>query len=136
MKEYASMSGANAHQNDGRDTIGQTLPGCILKLRACRNELFGRSVFGEPAWDILLHLYDARLRARAEYITEVAAASGVPFTTALRWLACLEDRDWIEREIDLSDHRRSLISLSPKAVETMERFFNQPEFTKSLGGLG
>lgn len=100
----------------------------ILKLRTVRSDIFGRSLFGEPAWDMLLHLYDAHLQDRTEYVTGLCAASGVPPSTALRWIHCLLDRGWIKREGDARDQRRFIVTLTAKGIRAMERFFERPEF--------
>ena len=100
----------------------------VLKLRASRNHIFSKALFGEPAWDMLLQLYDAQLQGRTECITGLCEASGVPQTTALRWISCLEDRKLIRKEQDAFDQRRILLSLTDKALAAMELFFSQPEF--------
>lgn len=119
-------------ENGSRVHTSLTRVGRILKLRKARDDIFGRSLFGEPAWDMLLHLYDAHLQGRPECVTSVCAASGVPPSTALRWIHCLLDRKWILREGDSCDQRRLIVSLSPKGVLAMECFFDQPELAGSL----
>lgn len=104
----------------------------ILKLRTRRNEIFGKGIFGEPAWDMLLQLYDAQLEGRTEYVTGLCAASGVPPSTVLRWIRCLLERRWIERKLDDHEKHRLALSLTPEGRDAMERIFSQPEFT---GGL-
>lgn len=104
----------------------------ILNLRTRRAQIFDNALFGEPAWDMLLQLYDARLQRRTEYVTGLCVASGVPPSTALRWITSLLDSDWIERSFDLGDRRRVIVSLTVKGVDAMERFFSQPEFTAGL----
>lgn len=100
----------------------------VLKLRRSRNEIFCKALFGEPAWDMLLQLYAAQLERRTECITDLCDASGVPQSTALRWISCLEDRKLVKREHDPRDNRRILVSLTAKGAEAMDRFFTQAEF--------
>ena len=104
----------------------------ILKLRTRRNEIFGKGIFGEPAWDMLLQLYDAQLEGRTEYVTGLCAGPGVPPSTVLRWVRCLLEQEWIERKLDPRDQHRVAVSLTSKGLDAMERFFSQPEFS---GGL-
>lgn len=99
----------------------------IIRLRARRQRIFGSAIFGEPAWDMLLDLYLATLQRRAESVTSLGLASGVPATTALRWINLLEEDGWIVRMPDPHDGRRVLVSLSSKARSAMELFVNQPE---------
>ena len=104
----------------------------ILKLRRSRQEIFGDPLFGEPAWDMLLELYSANLQGRQESVSSLCIASGVPSTTALRWINTLEEEEWIERQADPSDGRRSFLSLTPKGLAAMDRFFAQPEIVQGL----
>src|SRR4051794_40237183 len=43
----------------------------ILKIRANRHAVFGSTLFGEPSWDMLLELFDARYRGRREYVSSL-----------------------------------------------------------------
>ena len=119
--------------NGRKITVTETRARRILNLRTSRRLIFGMDLFGEPAWDMLLRLYDAQLQGRTEHVTSLCAASGVSPSAALRWIHCLLDGNWIFRESDPTDpQRRLIISLTPRGLDAMERFFSQPEFT---GGL-
>jgi hypothetical protein len=94
--------------------------------RRRRAEVFGdETLFGEPAWDILLDLFVAGERGKRVAVTSACIGSGVPSTTALRWLNVLELRGLIEREDDNSDARRSFVRLTAKARRLMAEFFLQ-----------
>jgi DNA-binding MarR family transcriptional regulator len=94
----------------------------ILRLRRRREALFGSALFGEPAWDMLLELYAAELTGRRVSVSGLCGVSGVPSTTALRWIKMLENADWITRKADPVDGRRSFLSLTAKARTAMEAF--------------
>ena len=96
--------------------------GRALKLRASRAEIFGDGLFSEPAWDMLLKLYAADLGGRAETISNVCLASGVPPSTALRWLRHLQGEGWIEGSFD-PHGRQSLIAISAKSRAAMKHLF-------------
>lgn len=85
--------------------------------------LFPDGLFSDPAWDILLELYAVHLEQQRTSITSVCAASGVPTTTALRWVAKLEQDGLIIRTDDPLDARRSWIALTSDGVERMRSFF-------------
>lgn len=104
----------------------------ILKLRSKRQSIFGAKLFAEPAWDILLQLYESHLSERRESVSAISCASQVPLTTALRWLNLLERGDWIVRRADPLDGRRVFVSISPKGAIAMDRFFAQPEIAAPL----
>lgn len=102
----------------------------LQRLRAKRERIFGASLFGEPAWDILLDLYVSEANGREECVSNACLASRVPPTTALRWLRGLEEQGWISRRADDADRRRTLVKLTPKARDAMDRFFGQPELQR------
>ena len=81
------------------------------------------SIFGEPAWDILLDLYDSELSGKRVSITSACLGASIPTTTGLRWLAELECRQMIVREIDPKDKRRTFIKLTESAISQMRNYF-------------
>lgn len=94
----------------------------LIAMRRRRDALFGSDLFGEPAWDMLLDLFVASERQCHTSVKSVSIASGVPATTALRWLMVLEDAQLIEREPDPADGRRTLIRLSKTGHERMTQY--------------
>lgn len=71
-----------------------------------------KSLFGEPAWDILLDLYIAQ-KSRAELqVSSVCIEAGVPSTTILRWIARLEREGLVYRAADKGDARRRYVRLT------------------------
>jgi DNA-binding MarR family transcriptional regulator len=91
----------------------------ILRFRKQRNKAFGGDLFGEPAWDILLELYTARRTDRRLSVSGACYASGVPLTTALRWISRLQRDGWITRIDDPHDKRRCWLDLSEEAETKM-----------------
>jgi predicted transcriptional regulator len=91
--------------------------------RRRREQVFGdASLFGEPAWDIMLDLFVAAAQEKRIAVTSACIGSAVPATTALRWIKILEDRGLIEREVDEGDARRTFVRLSPRGCELMEDY--------------
>jgi DNA-binding MarR family transcriptional regulator len=89
-------------------------------MRRRRDSLFGRDLFGEPAWDILLDLYLAEKSGRPLALSTVGSLAGVPQTTAFRWMTQLLERGFIVREADPNDARRGLIRLSERGHALLE----------------
>lgn len=55
----------------------------IIRARRARDDVFGKDLFADPAWDILLDLAIARAENKQVSVTSLCIASGVPATTAL-----------------------------------------------------
>lgn len=91
--------------------------------RRDRAHFLDSELFGEPAWDILLDLFTARLLGRRLSVSAVCIGSYVPPTTALRWITVLVDAGLAERELDESDKRRQWISLSKPGERAMRSYF-------------
>ena len=104
----------------------------VLKLRAARRSIFGSALFGEPAWEVLLELYEAQLTGRPESVSSLCYASGVPATTALRWIHNLEKEGWIERSADPKDRRRILVDLSKKGRDALDELFARSELVRQF----
>lgn len=102
-----------------------TLVSWIRSSRSLRGQFFDEELFGEPAWDILLDLYDAELKQIRVKVTGVSVGSRLPATTALRWLKALETRGFIGRCADPTDGRRVFISLTPFAIGVMDVLFEK-----------
>jgi len=95
----------------------------VYRNRRRREQVFGdASLFGEPAWDIMLDLYVAAAQDKRIAVTSACIGSAVPATTALRWIKILEDRGLIEREVDEVDARRTFVRLSPRGCDLMEEY--------------
>ena len=56
-------------------------------------------------------------------VTSLCIASGVPPTTALRWISQMVEAGLFERVEDDTDRRRVFIGLSDKAASAMAGYF-------------
>jgi DNA-binding MarR family transcriptional regulator len=94
----------------------------LLRARRDRNRFFGEHLFGDPAWDMLLELYAAELSQRRVSVGGLAAGSGTPMTTALRWIDALVKDGLAERRPDPLDARRVFVSLTKKGSHAMDAY--------------
>ena len=95
----------------------------IIRQRQLRAKFFDRELFADPAWDILLDLTAARAEHTRVSVTSLCIASGVPPTTALRWIGQMSSAGLLARLEDDADRRRAFIALSDKAADAMARYF-------------
>jgi DNA-binding MarR family transcriptional regulator len=80
-------------------------------------------MFADPAWDMLLDLTAAQAEHNRVSVTSLCIASGVPPTTALRWIAQMIEAGWLVRVEDTIDRRRAFVELSERATDAMARYF-------------
>jgi DNA-binding MarR family transcriptional regulator len=97
----------------------------ILIARRGREDIFGRELFSEPAWDILLELYAAKMAGRRVSVSELATTIGTPPTTAVRWITALTARGLVESETDPQEPTRLWMNLTADGALKMERLANQ-----------
>lgn len=95
----------------------------IVRQRQLRGRFFDADLFADPAWDMLLDLTAARAEHTRVSVTSLCIASGVPPTTALRWIGQMIDAGLLERIEDETDRRRAFVALTDKAAESMARYF-------------
>ena len=111
-----------ALRDDAPDTLARAKR--LYRERRARAAVFGsdEDLFGEPAWDMLLHLFVAGQEHRLVRVNDSCAAAAVPRTTALRWLQTLTRRELVERVDDHRDSRGGLVRLSPRGTELIDRY--------------
>jgi len=95
----------------------------IIRQRQLRARFLDGELFADPAWDMLLDLTAARAEHTRVSVTSLCIASGVPPTTALRWIGQMTGAGLLERVEDDTDRRRAFIALSDRAAEAMARYF-------------
>lgn len=88
-----------------------------LRIRRQRDQRFGADLFRDPAWNMMLDLARHRIDRKRCAVTSACIASGVPPTTALRWIEMLIDRGLVVREPDENDARRAWLSLTDEAFD-------------------
>lgn len=102
--------------------LSATLVRDVIRARRLRDRHFAVQLFEDPAWDIILDLFAARLERAQVSVSSLCIAAAVAPTTALRWIQKLSDAGLLEREPDPFDKRRAFMKLSPEAVSSMTRY--------------
>ncbi len=72
----------------------------------------GDGLFGEPAWDLLLDLFIQSSCGRPVTVSNACVGAAVPATTALRYIAAMEDKGLVERQPNPEDRRSNLLRLT------------------------
>jgi len=108
--------------------VAQALPPAklvrkMIQQRQLRARHLPADLFADPAWDMLLDLAAAEVEGVQVAVTSLCIASGVPATTALRWIAHMTDSGLLVRQEDKADRRRAFIGLTAKARAGIASYF-------------
>lgn len=98
----------------------------ILRNRRMRSEHFTDSdLFGEPAWDVLLHLFQGHSNGRGLKIEIVTIASGLPTTSALRLFEVLEGKGLVFAYRDEDNAKQIYLRLSSRGLLEMGQYMDR-----------
>lgn len=117
------------------DTEGQAVPtqGTLMNLaakiygaRRAVDRIFGMPGFAvSPGWDMVLDLYQAKVRGRQISVTSACIGGACPATTGLRWLQVLESRCLVLRKPDCADRRRTVVELTDGGQVLVEKALSE-----------
>lgn len=93
----------------------------FIAMRRKRANELGTDLFGEPAWDLLLDLLVQKLDGKKTCVTSACIGANAPPTTALRYLAALQQAGLINRRGCKRDSRIQYVELTDKAFEALSR---------------
>lgn len=96
----------------------------VLRVRQQRNTILGADSFRDPAWDMLLDLYVQENGSAGTMVSALCIASGVPQTTALRYIYRLAQLGLVQITDHPTDQRRTMVSLSDHARPRIERLLD------------
>ncbi len=95
-----------------------------IRMRRMRDQFFASDLFADPAWDMLLDLWAARIERTQVAVSSLCIASAVPPTTALRWIKRMTDDGILERIEDPADGRRVFIQITESTAQAMTRYWS------------
>jgi hypothetical protein len=113
---------AAADAAKGKVRVDAGLVRTMIRARRLRDQFFRSEIFADPAWDMLLDLFAARLEKRRVAVSSLCIAAAVPPTTALRWIKSLSDQGLFVRIADAEDGRRVFIELSDGAAAAIDAY--------------
>jgi DNA-binding MarR family transcriptional regulator len=90
--------------------------------RKARLRYFSKSMFGEPAWDILIALYMTDVAGPRQTVGRITQMANAPPTSALRWLAYLERDKLIVREPHPTDRRVTFVELTDRGRTAIKNY--------------
>jgi hypothetical protein len=87
--------------------------------------LFGRRLFSDPSWDILLELFVSTLEGRKVTVSTACMSACAPTTTALRHIAYLVQEGLVVRRPHPGDARSTYLELTGQAVSRLTQYFSE-----------
>lgn len=101
--------------NDQRPALAR-----YVEARRMRSTLFGHDLFADPAWDILLLLYQAELEGGGLTLEQLSETLRLSLSVVVGQVGVMERRGLLdEHRSSPSSRRRRAIRLSPLAVDAM-----------------
>ncbi|KAA9013276.1 MarR family transcriptional regulator [Sphingobium limneticum] len=96
-----------------------------LEARRVRAMLFGQNLFADPAWDILLALYQAELEGVALTLEQLSETLRLSLSVVVGQVGTMERRGLLdEHRTSPNSRRRRAIRLSPLAMDAMASWFS------------
>lgn len=106
-----------------RDTaVGASEVRAMIRARRLRERFLPPDLFGEPAWDMLLDLFAARIERVKVAVSSLCIAGAVPPTTALRTIRLMTEQGLFARIADPADKRRVFIELTDQTASAMQSY--------------
>lgn len=122
VDSFAPGQSSTSRRNDQQPRFPTELVKLAKRIKAIRESrvaLLEPSLFGEPAWNMLLALYIAAGEQYALSISALCAESGTPATTATRSINRLLELNMVRRVPNPSDNRSAYIELSAETASKL-----------------
>lgn len=107
----------------------------IYDARRARDRMFGKDIFSEPAWDMLLALYALPTRGELMTVSSLTYAAAVPQSTGHRWQRILRSEGLIERQPQGVDGRKHIVSLTHAGRSLMDKFLVRLLYSETGSGV-
>lgn len=95
----------------------------VIADRRRRYKIFGKAMFGEPGWDMLLLLFVFDGAAR-QSVSSLTTLSDVSSTTGLRWIHYLEKQQLVRLDAHPTDRRALFVELTDNGRTALELYLS------------
>jgi DNA-binding MarR family transcriptional regulator len=119
---FPTHAPGESHDPEGA-TISEETVRWLIKARRARARYLSSELFADPVWDMLLDLLRAEIAQQRVSVSSLCIASGVPATTALRYINTMTEQELIVRRRDPFDGRRVYVELTPGVSKALRRYF-------------
>lgn len=91
----------------------------VVHARRTRSDFFAPEIFSDPAWDILLVLFLAKVRGDGMTTNQLAKAAGASLSASVRWVDVLERTGLVQQKCDPLGGEAQMVELSPRGWSAM-----------------
>jgi len=96
----------------------------VLASRRGREAAFGRELFADPAWDILLELFAANLGRRRMSRADLAKSVDIPEASLIRWVHALTARGLVVSIAEPFERETIFHELTDSGATAMKRLMD------------
>ena len=80
----------------------------------------GNGLFADACWNMCLDIYICGLKEERVTVSAIAHSSGIPMTTAMRYINVMVDQNLIEKKPNPADNRMIFVSISADCQKKIE----------------
>lgn len=88
----------------------------------------GNGLFADACWNMCLDIYICGLKDERVTVSAIAHSSGIPMTTAMRYINVMVDQNLIEKKPNPADNRMIFVSVSPDCMKKIEKLLASAPF--------
>ena len=85
----------------------------------------GNGLFSDSCWNMCLDIYICGLKDERVTVSAIAHSSGIPMTTAMRYINVMAQQGLIQKTPNPADNRMIFVSASPDCMEKIERLLTR-----------
>ena len=97
------------------------------RLRSRRLDT-GNGLFADACWNMCLDVYICGLKDERVTVSAIAHSSGIPMTTAMRYINVMVEQGLIEKAPNPADNRMIFVSVSPECIDKIENLLSNAPF--------
>lgn len=88
----------------------------------------GNGLFADSCWNMCLDIYLCGLKGDQVTVSAIAHSSGIPMTTAMRYINVMVDQGLLEKTPNPDDNRMIFVSASLECVDKIETILSNAPF--------
>jgi hypothetical protein len=88
----------------------------------------GNGLFADSCWSMCLDIYICGLKEERVTVSAIAHSSGIPMTTAMRYINVMAEQGLIEKSPNPADNRMIFVSISLSCKDKIENLLSSAPF--------